>query len=132
MGRGVTIGYNEKTGNWFAEIRVVVGLGGGVSFDAIDKGPEGRVLRDGPYDKDNPQIKVGESGVSLGTYVGVGASAGTLGYSVGGKAGKHFDGTNCSYSEGPKGEPGFNPVGAIGSGTGLSVGGAMGVSISVW
>ena len=127
-GGGVTIGQNDKTGEWFGGGRLGFGVGGGANFDILNNGPTDRKLRPTPNSEPCDSLKAGSSGTSAGTFVGIGASLGPYGINYGAQAGKHFDGTDASYRD----EPGFNlGLNAFG-GSGFSVGGALGFEVLGW
>ena len=125
FGGGFTLGRNEHTGEWFGGGRLGFGMGRGINFDYDNNGPTTRELRDGP---NGDSCSPGDSGTSVGTFAGLGASLGPYGENYGASAGRHFDGSGGSYFN----QPGFDSAINVFSGSGLSYGGAFGVEVIGW
>jgi RHS repeat-associated protein len=109
-GGGVTVGYNESTGSWFGGGRVGFGVGGGLSLDVLDEGPK-------------EDECAGSGGTKFGTFGNLGASAGPLGADYGFEGGLYSGGGD--FSNGPSLGGTVNGFG----GSGVSIGGAVGVQV---
>lgn len=128
-GGGITFGRNEDTGSWFYETRLGIGIGGGIGIDVLDKGPQGRELRQNPYGEVCDSLSSGDTGSAVGTFYGLGFDIGPYGYGVGAEAGKLQGPNGASYRKDPRFGPNWNPAGR---GFRLGAGGSFGISGSGW